>query len=57
MRTTYLLPGDPERLLHLQGNPALLGLPSVAIVGSRKVSLKGLDAARDCATQLARAAA
>jgi DNA processing protein len=55
MRTTYLLPGDPERLLHLQGNPALLGLPSVAIVGSRKVSLKGLDAARDCAAQLARA--
>jgi DNA processing protein len=32
-----------------------LSLPSVAIVGSRKVSLKGLDAARDCAAQLARA--
>ena len=55
MRTTYLLPGDTERLLHLQGNPELLGMPSVAIVGSRKVSLKGLDAARDCAAQLARA--
>jgi DNA processing protein len=54
MQTTYLLPGEPEKLLHLQGNPALLGLPSVAIVGSRKVSLKGLDAARDCAAQLAR---
>jgi DNA processing protein len=52
---TYLLPGEPERLLRLRGNPALLGLPSVAIVGSRKVSLKGLDAARDCAAQLARA--
>ena len=52
---TYLLPGEPERLLRLRGNSALLGLPSVAIVGSRKVSLKGLDAARDCAAQLARA--
>ena len=52
---TYLLPGEPERTLRLRGNPALLGLPSVAIVGSRKVSLKGLDAARDCAAQLARA--
>ena len=52
---TYLLPGEPERLLQLRGNPKLLGLPSVAIVGSRKVSLKGLDAARDCAAQLARA--
>jgi DNA processing protein len=54
MQKTHLLPGEPERLLHLKGNPELLSLPSVAIVGSRKVSLKGLDAARDCAAQLAR---
>jgi DNA processing protein len=44
-----------EKLLYLRGNASLLYLPGVAIVGSRKASLKGLDAAADCARQLAEA--
>jgi DNA processing protein len=40
--------------MYVKGNPELISHPSVAIVGSRKVSLKGLDTARDCAAQLAR---
>ena len=48
-------PEPSRKTVYLLGNPGLLYRPSVAIVGSRKASLKGLDAAADCASQLARA--
>ncbi len=53
--TGYGLPGFPERLNHLhdpppllflRGNPALLTLPAVAVVGSRKASEYGRGMAR-----------
>lgn len=46
---------DGPPLLFLRGNPALLGLPQVAIVGSRHPSHGGLADARAFAAELARA--
>jgi DNA processing protein len=37
---------DPPLLLYLAGDAALLGRPSIALVGSRKPSAQGLDHAR-----------
>ena len=43
---------DPPLLLYLHGHSALLGRPSVALVGSRKPSAQGLDHARNFARSL-----
>lgn len=45
---------DPPLLLYVQGDPACLSAPSVAIVGSRHPSLQGADNARGFAAALAR---
>ncbi len=42
------------RELLTRGNAGLLRTPAVGIVGSRKASIKGVDAAQDCAWQLAK---
>jgi DNA processing protein len=44
---------DPPLLLYLQGDPALLASPCVAIVGSRKPTAQGRDHARRFAEVLA----
>ena len=62
--TGYGLPGfpeplnhlhDPPPLLFLRGDPSLLELPAVAVVGSRKASEYGRGLARDMGAGLARA--
>lgn len=44
---------DPPPLLFVRGNPALLSLPQIAIVGSRNPSVSGLDIAFNFAKTLA----
>lgn len=46
---------DPPPLLFLKGDPALLGLPQIAIVGSRHPSLAGKSDAETFAGELTRA--
>jgi DNA processing protein len=46
---------DPPLLLYVQGDPALLSAPSVAIVGSRNATPQGADTARAFAMELSRA--
>ena len=41
-------------LLFYRGNPSLLGMPQVAMVGSRQASLQGLRASREFAYQFAK---
>ncbi len=41
-----LATADPPLLLYVQGDPAWLAKPAVAIVGSRSASAQGLDSAR-----------
>lgn len=43
---------DPPLLLYVQGDPARLAAPSIAVVGSRRPSAQGLDNARELARQL-----
>lgn len=43
---------DPPGLLYIKGNPALLNLPMIAIVGSRNASLEGLKNAHSFAQAL-----
>lgn len=52
-RLTETLNGDAPLFLFVKGDGALLNMPSVGFSGSRKASLRGLKAARDCAGQLA----
>ncbi len=47
-----LATADPPLLLYLQGDPAKLSAPAVAIVGSRQASAQGLDNARAFAAAL-----
>ncbi|MDE1948623.1 MAG: DNA-processing protein DprA [Burkholderiales bacterium] len=44
---------DPPLLLYLLGDPALLGTPAIAVVGSRNPSAQGADNARAFAAALA----
>lgn len=44
---------DPPLMLYVQGDPELLSLPALAIVGSRHPTPAGRDAARDFARHLA----
>lgn len=44
---------DPPLLLYVQGNPALLAAPALAVVGSRNPSVQGQDNARRFARALA----
>ena len=46
---------DPPPLLYVRGSAAALQHPQLAIVGSRKATLAGLDLAREIAGDLARA--
>ena len=46
---------DPPLLLYLQGDPACLAAPAVAVVGSRHPSAQGADNAQAFAADLARA--
>ena len=46
---------DPPVVLFLRGDPGLLGLPQLAVVGSRSASRQGLQTARDFARHLAEA--
>lgn len=46
---------DPPLVLHLCGERSLLGSPAIAIVGSRKATPYGINAARRLATELAKA--
>jgi DNA processing protein len=43
---------DPPLLFYVQGDPARLAVPSIAVVGSRRPSAQGLDNARELARQL-----
>jgi DNA processing protein len=45
---------DPPLLLYLHGDPAVLGRPALALVGSRHATAQGLDNARAFATALGR---
>ena len=45
---------DPPPLLFVQGSPACLSSPQVAVVGSRNPTPAGLDTARDFAAELTR---
>ncbi|MCB1733908.1 MAG: DNA-protecting protein DprA [Gammaproteobacteria bacterium] len=45
--------GDPPPLLFVRGRPEVLGLPQLAIVGSRKPTKSGAETARDFAKSLA----
>ena len=45
---------DPPRLLYIEGNPALLNRPMIAIVGSRNASPEGLKHAHYFAQALSR---
>lgn len=47
-----LAKGSLKRLM-VRGNKSLIHRPGIAIVGSRKASPKGLEVARDCASQIA----
>ncbi|HUP44657.1 MAG TPA: DNA-processing protein DprA [Thermoanaerobaculia bacterium] len=44
---------DPPLALHFRGDAALLGSPCIAVVGSRRASPYGINAARSLARQLA----
>lgn len=44
---------DPPPILFVRGNPELLSLPQIAIVGSRNPSAQGLQTAQDFAQSLA----
>lgn len=44
---------DPPILLFYKGNPAVLSLPQIAMVGSRQASIQGQRAAREFAQQFA----
>ena len=44
---------DPPFALHFRGDPALVGSPCVAVVGSRRASPYGINAARSLSHQLA----
>jgi DNA processing protein len=46
---------DPPHQLHLRGDPEVLSLPSVAVVGARSCSSYGAQVARDLARELASA--
>lgn len=46
---------DPPLLLFVQGDPAFLSAPAVAVVGSRNPSAQGLDNAREFAAAFGRA--
>lgn len=46
---------DPPKVLYIKGNPALLQLPMVAIVGARKASPYGLTVAEKLGRELAEA--
>jgi DNA processing protein len=45
---------DPPVILHVLGNPQLLSLPGIAMVGARAASSYGLQVAERLATELAR---
>lgn len=45
---------DPPPLLYLIGDPQLLGLPQIALVGSRNASVQGLENARGYACYLSK---
>jgi len=53
MRVERITTATARELL-TRGNAGLLRTPAVGIVGSRKASIKGVDAAQDCAWQLAK---
>ncbi|HKY92945.1 MAG TPA: DNA-processing protein DprA [Nevskiaceae bacterium] len=44
---------DPPAALHFRGDPELLGLPQIAIVGSRNATPQGLEIAEAFASELA----
>lgn len=44
---------DPPAEIHVQGNPAVLNEPSIAIVGTRRATARGLAVARAIAAELA----
>ena len=50
--TRLLHTADPPLLMYVQGDPALLGLPAVAVVGSRRPTVQGADNARAFAAAL-----
>jgi len=45
---------DPPPVLFVRGNPDLLSLPQIAMVGSRNPSVSGMETARDFARTLSR---
>lgn len=47
--------GDPPPLLFVRGNPEVLGLPQLALVGSRKPTRSGAETAREFSRALANA--
>ncbi|MFO1330671.1 MAG: DNA-processing protein DprA [Rubrivivax sp.] len=46
---------DPPLLLHVQGDPAHLSRPAIAVVGSRRLSAQGRDHAHDWSRRFAEA--